>query len=119
MDIIALIFQIIVPLGIFNVWLLRIGKATSYRGGDARTLKEEFAVYGLPDWAFYVVGALKLSAAIALLLGFFIPYFIFPGAAIMAILMMGALVMHLKVKDPIGKSLPASLMLFMCLVLLF
>jgi len=47
MDIIALIFQIIVPLGIFNVWLLRIGKTTSYRGGDARTLKEEFAVYGL------------------------------------------------------------------------
>ena len=119
MDTIALIFQIIIPLGIFNVWLLRIGKATSYRGGDARTLKEEFAVYGLPDWAFYAVGILKLSAAIALLLGFFVPYLIFPGAVIMAILMMGALVMHFKVKDPIAKSLPASLMLFMCLFLLF
>ena len=119
MDTISLIFQIIIPLGIFNVWLLRIGKVTSYRGGDAQSLKEEFAVYGLPDWAFYTIGALKLSAALALLLGFFIPYLIIPGAAIMASLMMGALVMHLKVKDPIAKSLPASLMLFMCLVLLF
>lgn len=119
METISSIFQIIIPLGIFNVWLLRIGKATSYRGGDAKSLKEEFAVYGLPDAAFYIVGALKLSAAIALLLGFFIPYFIFPGAAIMAILMMGAFAMHLKVKDPIAKSLPALLMLLMCLVLLF
>ena len=119
MEIISLIFQIIIPLGIFNVWLLRVGKATSYRGGDAQSLKEEFAVYGLPDWAFYMIGALKLSAAIALLLGFFVPCLIFPGAVIMAILMMGALFMHLKVKDPIAKSIPASLMLFMCLVLLF
>jgi len=119
MDIISLIFQIVIPLGIFNVWLLRISKATSYRGGDAQSLKEEFTVYGLPDWAFYVIGALKLSAAIALLLGFFIPYLIFPGALLMAALMLGALAMHLKVKDPMAKSLPASLMLFMCLVLLF
>ncbi len=119
MDTISLIFQIVIPLGIFNVWLLRIGKATSYRGGDAQSLKEEFTVYGLPDWAFYMVGALKLSAAIALLLGFFIPYLIFPGALLMTALMLGALAMHLKVKDPMAKSLPASLMLFMCLVLLF
>lgn len=119
METISSIFQIIIPLGIFNVWLLRIGKATSYRGGDAKSLKEEFAVYGLPDSAFYIVGALKLSAAVALLLGFFVPYLIFPGALVMAILMMGALVMHLKVKDPAAKSLPASLMLLMCLFLLF
>ena len=119
MDTISLIFQIIIPLGIFNVWLIRIGKSTSYRGGDAQSLKEEFAVYGLPDWAFYVIGALKLSAAVALLLGFFIPYLIFPGALLMAALMLGALAMHLKVKDPMAKSLPASLMLLMCLVLLF
>ena len=119
METISLIFQIIIPLGIFNVWLLRLGKATSYRGGNAQSLKEEFAVYGLPDWAFYIVGALKLSAAIALLLGFFIPSLVFPGALLMAALMLGALAMHIKVKDPIAKSLPASLMLFMCLVLLF
>lgn len=119
MEVIALIFQIIVPLGIFNVWLLRTGKATVYRGGDAQSLKKEFAVYGLPDWAFYTIGALKLSAATALLLGFFIPYIIFPAALTIAVLMMGALLMHIKVKDPLAKSLPALLMFLMSLFLLF
>jgi len=119
MNTISLIFQIIIPLGIFNVWLLRTGKVTFYRGGNAQSLKEEFMIYGLPDWAFYVVGGLKLLAAITLLLGFFIPGLIFPGALLMSALMLGALAMHLKVRDPMVKSLPASLMLLMCLVLLF
>lgn len=119
MNTISLIFQIIIPLGIFNVWLLRTGKVTLYRGGNAQSLKEEFMIYGLPDWAFYVVGGLKLLAAITLLLGFFISRLIFPGALLMSALMVGALAMHLKVRDPMVKSLPASLMLLMCLVLLF
>ena len=119
MGTISAIIQIIIPLGILNVWLLRSGRATNYRGGKASTLKDEFTAYGLPDWVFYVVGTLKLSAAAMLLLGFLLPVLVMPGAALMSALMLGALVMHAKVGDPAIRYLPAGLMLLMSLFLLF
>lgn len=107
------VLQVIVALGLLNVWLIRSGTATSYRGGDARSLKEEFAAYGLPDFFFYLVGALKIGSAILLLVGLWVPSLVLPAAAVVAVLMIGALAMHVKVKDPAMKSLPAFLMLLM------
>ncbi|MFO8028165.1 MAG: DoxX family protein [Opitutales bacterium] len=117
MDLIESIIQLIIPLGIINVWLLRSKQRTTYRGKDAAGLKEEFAAYGLPEWMFYTVGALKLSAAAMLLLGFFLPVLVLPGAALMAVLMLGAVAMHAKVGDPPIRYLPAGLMLIMSLIL--
>ena len=62
----VLVAQVVVALGIFNVWILRLGKATSWRGGDARSLKEEFRGYGLPAWSMGVIGSLKFLLATAL-----------------------------------------------------
>lgn len=118
MDILFIIIQLIVPLGIINVWLLRAGCSTSYRGGNATSLKAEFAAYGLPEWSFYTIGAVKLLAAALLLLGFLFPVLVVPGAALMTILMLGAVVMHAKVGDPAIRYLPASLVLVMSLALL-
>ena len=47
----VLVGQVIAALGIFNVWIIRFGKATNWRGGDAKNLKDEFQVYGLPGWS--------------------------------------------------------------------
>ena len=118
MSILANMFQIVIALGIFNVWLLRSSRATPYRGKDAPSLKSEFAAYGLSESIFYVVGVLKLSAAAALLLGFFIEKLVLPGAVVIAILMLGALIMHIKVKDPVSKSIPATVMLLMSVFLI-
>ena len=118
MNIVSILFQIIIALGIFNVWLLRSSRATPYRGKDAPSLKSEFAAYGLSESVYYTVGILKLSAAVALLLGIFIPVLVIPGAIVMTILMLGAIAMHIKVNDPINKSLPASIMLLMSLFLI-
>ena len=107
------LFQLIVAVGLLNVWLLRSRTATSYRGGQATTLKEEFDAYGLPSVAFFIVGALKVGAGISLLVGFWMPGLIQPSATIVAVLMVGAIIMHVKVKDPIMKSVPAILMLLM------
>ncbi len=49
---------------VFNVWLLRLGNATPYRGGAASTLQEEFLAYGLNDTVFYLIGGVKLLAAL-------------------------------------------------------
>lgn len=119
MSILSTLFQIIIALGIFNVWLLRSSRATPYRGKDMPSLKSEFAAYGLPESVFYAVGVLKLSAAVALLLGIFIPALVLPGAVVIGILMLGAVLMHLKVRDPINKFLPATIMLLMACFLIF
>ncbi len=105
--------QLAVGLGLLNVWLLRAGSATAYRGGEAKTLREEFQAYGLPDFAFFGVGALKIAAGATLLVGLWVDLPIRVAAGIVALLMGGALVMHVKVGDPPQRSVPAALMLLM------
>ncbi len=109
------LLQIIVGLGLLNVWLIRAGSATDYRGGEATTLKEEFQAYGLPDGAFYLVGAMKIGAGVTFLAGLWAELPVRSAAGIVALLMVGALAMHAKVGDPPRRSLPATLMLMMCL----
>lgn len=118
MNWLSILLQVVVALGLLNVWLVRARSSTAYRGGEAQSLKEEFAEYGLPEWMFYLVGALKIGAAVALLIGIWVPALVVPAASVVTVLMLGALAMHLRVKDPLMKALPASLVLLMCVGIL-
>ena len=109
------ILQLVVGLGLLNVWMIRRGGPTGYRGGHAQTLRGEFEAYGLPGWMFYVVGGLKVIAGVALIVGIWVPTLVRPAALLVAALMVGAIAMHLKVKDPVRRSLPALAVLAMCL----
>ena len=100
-------------LGLLNVWLLRSHKETPYRGGEAKTLKNEFAIYGLANWFFYLIGALKITSAVALFLSFIYSDLSFMASSLIIILMLGAIAMHIKAKDSIKKTLPALAMFFM------
>ena len=112
------LLQIVAGLGIFNVWLLRFDQDTEYRGGNASNMREEFVVYGLPTVALYIIGFLKIVSAIGLIAGIFLPLLIAPSAILLAALMIGALVMHFKIKDPFKRSIPALIMLTLCVVIL-
>jgi uncharacterized membrane protein YphA (DoxX/SURF4 family) len=116
MDTAVTVIQIVVALGIYNVWLLRFGKPTSWRGGSATNMKEEFAVYGLPPAAVGMIGGLKLLCATLLIAGIWFPIVTRPAAIGLAILMLGAISMHVKVKDPVEKSLPAVTMLVLATI---
>ncbi|MDZ7632120.1 MAG: DoxX family protein [Gemmatimonadaceae bacterium] len=114
MDTFARTLEIIVALGLLNVWLVRARSPTAYRGGNAQTLRQEFSAYGLPAPAFYIVGTLKVAAGVILLAALWLPMPARLAATVVAGLMIGALVMHAKAKDPVRKSVPAALMLAMC-----
>lgn len=118
MKIVSLIIQLIVALGLLNVWLLRFHKKTSYRPGGAASMREEFATYGLPVWSLWLVGGLKVSCAVCLLAGIWIPIVVKPAASVIAMLMVGAILMHVKVRDPLVKSLPAGIVLLLTAVVL-
>lgn len=101
------------------MWLLRFRRATPYRGGAAQSMPAEFLAYGLPAWSTYMVGALKISAAICLILGIWFPMLIAPAAILIACLMVGAIAMHLKINDPLKKSVPAMVMLLCSIGVIF
>ena len=105
------VLQLVVGVGLLNVWLVRSRSATAYRGGSATSLQDEFAVYGLPSFAFYVVGALKVASAIVLIGGVWFALPVRLAAGVIAGLMVGALLMHIKVSDPAKKAVPATIML--------
>jgi hypothetical protein len=107
------VLQLVVGLGLLNVWLVRPRSATAYRGGEAASLKDEFAVYGLPVAVFYLVGALKIAAAVILIAGIGLDLPVRVAAGVVAALMVGALIMHVQVSDPLKKALPATVMLAM------
>ncbi|MEM1282648.1 MAG: DoxX family protein [Chlamydiota bacterium] len=118
MDIVAKVFQVIIALGIVNVWIFRYSKATQWRGGNAQNLMDEFATYGLPFWFMMFIGVLKIGAALGLVVGLLFPALTPPSAFMMSALMVGAVAMHVKVRDSLKKSLPAAIMLFMSLFVL-
>jgi hypothetical protein len=119
LDTFARTLHVVVGLGLLNVWLLRPRAGSRYRGGSAATLRQEFAAYGLPELAFYVVGALKISAGVILLAALWLPMPERVAAIIVTGLMIGAMAMHRRVRDPLRKSLPAAAMFAMCVGIIF
>ncbi len=120
MDIVLIILQLIVAISILRVWLVANQKASMFRGGDgkAKTLREEFEFYGLPIGFMYVVGSLKVAAAIGLIIGIWIPILVPFSAGGLVILMMGAISMHIKVKDKLKTNSPAILMFVLSSIIL-
>ncbi len=111
------ILQMIVALGLLNVWLLRFNQSTAYRGGQARSMVEEFTAYGLPGWFTYVVGTLKVGGALCLIAGIWFHSLVSPATLVIGILMVGALAMHMKIGDSFKKSVPALFMLTFCIII--
>ena len=114
-----MILQLIIAIGLINVWLFRFNKATEYRGANAKNMEEEFAAYGLPIWLMYVVGASKVSIALMLIISFWVEELLVYNLIALAVLMIAAVFMHVRVKDPIKKSYPALSILFMIALIMY
>lgn len=116
MTTVAIICQIIIALGIFNVWILRRDRATPFRPDGAGSIEEEFERYGLPEWAHLLVGSTKLTLAVLLLVGVAFAPVAAPAAAMMALLMLGAVAAHIRVRDPLVRAAPAFAMLVLSML---
>jgi len=117
MNSLVISLQVITALGIFNVWFIRSGAKTRWRGGEARNMKEEFGVYGLKPPVMIVAGGAKILCAIGLITGIWQPSIVVPSSVTLALLMVAAIAFHIKVRDPLPKSLPALTMLVLCLAI--
>ena len=113
------IINIVIALCILNVWIFRFNKKTAYRGGSAKNMKEEFKEYGLPMWFMYLIGSIKIILSIVLIIGVWTTEINIYAYIFMSILMLGAIFMHLKVNDPLKKSIPAITILSLLLIVIF
>lgn len=119
MNYLLIALQCIVAFSILNVWLIQNKKATQWRGGNAKTIMEEFKVYGLPVWMCYFVGTFKVIFAMGLLVAIWYPLLRQVSAIGLAVMLIGSIAMHVKINDPLKKSFPALLFLGMCLYIAF
>jgi hypothetical protein len=110
--------QIILAAGLINVWLVRFNKKTKYRGKGAGDMQAEFRAYGLPKWFMYLVGFAKIAIAGLLVAGLWYPFVVETTLYVLLALMVGAVSMHIKVRDPFVRSLPALGMMALCVTAL-
>jgi uncharacterized membrane protein YphA (DoxX/SURF4 family) len=92
--------QALVAASIFFVWVIRYAN-----------IIEEFKHYGLPDWLRDLVGILKITFSLMLILGIERPQLAMAGGIGIAILMGAAFITHLRVKNPVFKMLPSLALL--------
>jgi hypothetical protein len=116
MEYVEIVIKLVIGLSVLNVWLLRANRPTQWRGANAQSLKEEFKAYGLSIGMMRVVGAIKILLSLLLLASILYQPLEKIGAIGMAIMMAGAVLMHIRIKDALKRSLPAFI--FLCLSLL-
>lgn len=102
--------KIIIFISIINVWFIRFNKPTLWRGGNSKSMKEEFETYGLSQIIMYIVGTMKVGLAVLLIVSLWIKDLSTPAAGAMGIFMLGAIAMHFKADDPNIKSFPALIL---------
>ena len=112
------ILSVFVGLTIINVWLFRASRSTSFRGGNATNLLEEFTVYGLEDY-FLIIGVIKVSLAIVLILSLYFSKLRLFASLGISTMMLVAVYMHISVGDELIKSLPASSLLISSLLIAY
>lgn len=118
-DYIIIALKVIVSTSILNVWLVQSKKPTRWRGGSANTIIEEFEVYGLSKTFCYIIGFLKVSLALVLLLSIKFETLTLIGSLGLTVLLLGSIAMHFKVKDELYKSFPAFVFIVMNLVIAY
>lgn len=119
MKYIKIILSLIISLTILNVWLIRFDSNSIYRGGEAKNMIQEFEEYGFNENIVYIVGFLKVSAALVLLLGIYYNKLVFPATLTISLFMIFAVIMHFKVSDELIKFMPSSILLFSSLVIIY
>jgi hypothetical protein len=97
--------KILVFSSVLFVWVVRY-----------KNIVEEFRVYHYPDWLRDMVGIIKISLVVMLMRedAFLVKF----GASGIMVLMLAAMITHLRVKNPFVKMLPSMILFTLCSLIL-
>ncbi|WP_211748776.1 DoxX family protein [Paenibacillus sp. Marseille-Q4541] len=83
----------------------------------AKMQVETFSHLGLPQWFRFATGFIALAGVIGLIIGFWNEAILTIAALWLACIMLGAVLFHIRSKDPINKMIPAAVLMILALVL--
>lgn len=107
MSIAMIILEILVGLAFLG--------SSSQKLTGSKSQKQDFERFGYPVWFMYLTGVLELTGAIGMFIGIFVPVWGALAGLLLAAVMAGAVTTHIRVKDPVGKMAPASVLLVLAL----
>ncbi len=102
----TIFLQAFVAASIFFVWVVRYDN-----------IIEEFKHYAIPSWLRDLVGIVKLTLSLLLLIGIEKNRFALAGGLGIAALMSYAFFIHLRVKNPLVKMIPCLTLLTLSAVI--
>lgn len=100
------VMKILVFSSVLFVWVIRY-----------KNIVEEFRFYQYPDWLRDLVGILKVSLVILLMREDILQMKV--GALGIMLLMLAAMITHVKVKNPFPKMLPSMTLFAFCCAIYF
>ena len=119
MKIILKLLIVLVSLTVITAWTYNLNLDTTFRGGDAKNMIDEFEAYGLNYTTMVVVGIFKVACALMLLFGLKYKKLILPASGVMTLFMIAAVYFHISISDPIVPTLPSLLMLVSCISIVY
>ena len=105
-DILIELIKVISSVAIFFVWVVRY-----------ENIRKEFNEYNLPTWLRDLTGILKLS--FALMLHFTDPEIVVAGSSGITLLMLAAVVTHVRLKSTFRRYIASVTMLLLSITILY
>ncbi|MCY9666048.1 DoxX family protein [Paenibacillus alginolyticus] len=110
MSIAAIIIQIVLALGFLMFGASKLG---------SKQMVDEFTRYGMPQWFRVITGLLEIAGAALLVAGIWNDRLVVFGGWLLVVIMVGAVITHLRIKDPVSKiGMPVILIILTLVVLL-
>ncbi len=109
MSVIAIVLQVILALGFFMFGLMKFG---------AKQMVDEFTRYGYPQWFRVITGLLEVLASVSIFYGIWHEEWAVRGSLLMIVIMIGALLTHIKLKDSFKSLFMPLLLLALAVVVL-
>lgn len=100
------VVKILVFSSVLFVWVVRY-----------KNIIEEFRFYNYPEWLRDLVGIIKVSLVVMLMREDSL--LVKLGAGGIMVLMLAAMITHLRVRNPLRKILPSMILFAFCSVILF
>ena len=109
MNIVAIVLQSLLILAFFFSGVAKLA--------GAKMQVDTFTHLGLPQWFRFATGLVALVGVVGLIIGFWNEGVLAIAALWLACIMLGAVMFHIRSKDPIDKMIPAAMLMILALVL--
>lgn len=111
-------------MGILTVILqILLGLAFLGAGGSklagSQQMVEMFEHFRYPRWFMYFTGVVEVTGALGVLIGIFVPILALLGGLLLIATMIGALITHVRVKDPASRMAPPAVLLVLAVIVIF